>query len=403
MKKIITRLSFFILLTIFSTSCEDEKPEIPEKPCIGISKNNVATGEKIIFEVCSEADMFTLWPGDEGHAYEKYGQDKGFSFKADSISYIYKKPGTYHAVIVAVNQNNGYIETSLTEFEIEVTESIASFEYFAYEEVFPPITGEFEGDSIFLTVPFKTDLTDMVMTFEAGFAEVRVNDSIQESGVTSNDFSSPVSYEITSWNGEKNNEFIVKVDKVPPKSENELFDFGFSNLDDSTYINHEDKTINVTVPFGAAINNLIAEFSVSESATVKVNGTIQESGKTPNNFLKAVQYSIIAEDGSTKTYDVIIQERPSPRNNFLYFAFTEPQAVGEIDNENREITITVPEDTDLSSMQPIISTSKESSVYIGGEEQVSGESVVNFTNTVYYVVKAENGDIALYTVTVIYT
>jgi len=156
----------------------------------------------------------------------------------------------------------------------------------------------------------------------------------------------------------------------------------------------------VIVPFDASINSAIAEFSVSESATVKVGGTIQESGKTSNNFLRTVQYSIVAEDGSTNVYEVIVNKGPSPRNNFIYFAFQDPWTVGEYDNENRTIVVEVPEGTDVSAMTPIISTSKGSTVYLGDEEQVSGKSVVDFTNTVYYIVKAENGDLALYTVTV---
>ncbi|MFW6219083.1 MAG: hypothetical protein ACOC3S_03090 [Bacteroidota bacterium] len=401
MKKFsIKTLAIFIIFILVVAGCEEEKPDLPDTPCIENIKEEVLVGERVVFKVCSDADLFTLWPGDEGHDYERYGQDAGLSFTTDTFAYIYNKPGTYNGVIIAVNQKDGFVETVSSDFTISVTETTATFEEFVYEGVFPPIAGTFEGDSIFLTVPFKTDLTNLVMNFEAGFADVYVGDSLQVSGVTANDFSMPVAYRVESWNGENTKEYVVVIEKVPPKTENELLEFGFKGIEDSTYIDFETNTIYVTVPFDVAINNLIAEFIVSETAIVKVNGVVQESGKTANNFLKNVKYSVVAEDGSTNTFDVVIQKELSARNTFIYFALTEPQAVGTIDNDKRTIVVEVPEGTDVSAMQPIISTSKGSTAYIGGDIQVSGESVVDFTNTVYYVVEAENGDIALYKVSV---
>lgn len=396
-----TFVSLSVMFLALFSGCQNDVLKVPETPCMNVPESEVLTGEEVVFRVCSDADLYTLWPGDEGHEYVNYGQDNGFSFSTDTFVYVYDTPGTYNGAIVSINQNSGNTETSVKEFVITVTESSAEFDYFAYEKVFPPLTGDMNGDSIFFTVPFKTDLTDMVMTFDAGFAEVFVGDSIQESGVTSNDFSSPVTYKVISYNGENSSEYIVKVNKIAPKSENELLDFGFAEIDDSTSIDHEKGIINVTVPFDAVLTNVVAEFTVSESAIVKVNGTIQESGKTSNNFLRTVQYSIIAEDGSTNVYQVVINRRLNPKNNFLGFAFTKPSLIfGEIDNDNRTIVIEVPEGTDLTSMKPMIETSKGSTAYVGDEKQVSGRTVVNFTNTVYYTVKAQNGDLALYTVIV---
>lgn len=371
---------------------------MPDEPCIIVPEGPIEVNAPVVFRLCSQAGTFTLWTGDEGHDYEKYGMDKGISFNSDSLVYTYSKPGEYTIHIVGINTANREKKYAVSTYSIQVTENNAEFISFSYDEVFPPVEGQIVGDSIFLTVPYKTDISSMKVSFDAGFAKVYVNDSLQVSNVTANDFSNPVNYKLVSWNQETTKEYTVVVDKIPPKSEKELISFSFKDVEDSTIIYHDSLKIVSIVPFGTKINNLIAEFSVSESAVMKVDGKIQESGKTANNFLKDVDYEIVAEDGSSKVYDLIIKEGPNDRNNFLYFAFTEPQAVGVIDNENRTITVEVPEGTDLSSLTPVISTSKNSTVYIGGEEQISGESVVDFTNPVYYIVKAENGDIALYTV-----
>ena len=56
------------------------------------------------------------------------------------------------------------------------------------------------------------------------------------------------------------------------------------------------------------ISNLAANFTLSDDkATVKVGGstgTLQESGVTTNNFDNKVEYTVIAENGTTKTYAV---------------------------------------------------------------------------------------------------
>ena len=393
-------LSIFILL--FFTGCEEEQPETPEVPCMEVPPETVPVNMPVVFKACSQADVFTLWPGDEGHKYENYGIDQGIQLTADSLIYTYTKPGNYQITAVAVNQLNGESLFSVNKYDISVTESSAVFNSLTYDEVFPPVSADLDEDTLHMTLPYTTDITNLALNFDAGFATVYVGDSIQESGVTTNDFSTPVTYRITSWDNSVTNTYVVDVDKVPPLSEKELLDFGFKDVDDNTTINHDSLIIHSIVPFGTQVNRLVAEFSVSETATVKVDGVTQQSGETVNNFLSSVTYRIIAQDGSFVEYDVVIEEDKNDNKNFLYFAFSDPEAVGVIDNENRTIDITVPEGTDVTSQTPIFSSSKNSTVLIGGTIQESGVSVVDFTNPVYYIVRAENGDIALYTVTVNY-
>ncbi|HKK63201.1 MAG TPA: hypothetical protein VJ951_11585 [Bacteroidales bacterium] len=399
-KNIVKGVTIALVILSFM-GCEEDELQVPAEPCMIMPEQTVEVNAPVIFKTCSSADIFTLWPGDEGHRYRNYGIDEGIQFTSDSLVYTYSTPGEYEITLVGVNRVSGENKFATRTYTISVSESNASFYSFSYDKVFPPVNGIFDGDTIRLTVPFEIDLSSLVMNFDAGFATVYVNDSVQVSGVTANDFTTPVTYRIKSWDNQLTNEYVVDVNKIPPKSEKELFSFSLVDVNDSTIILKDSLLIRIIIPFGIRINNLVAEFSVSESAQVKVDGVVQKSGVTPNNFLRDINYTIEAEDGTTKTFDVEIKEAPSDRNNFLYFAFSDPNAVGVIDNENRTITVEVPADTDLSSMTPVISTSKKSTVYIGGQEQISGESVVDFTSTVYYVVKAENGDVALYAVSVI--
>jgi hypothetical protein len=396
----IAYLSIIILL-IF-TGCEDDEPEIPSVPCMEIPASTITVNTPLVFRVCSKADVFTVWPGDEGQKYENYGIDKGIQLTADSLIYTYTEPGDYQITVVAINQLKGEYAFAINTYNISVSESLAAFKSIMYDKVFPPVNATLEGDTFRMTLPFTTDITDLAINFDAGFATVYVGETVQKSGITTNDFSNPVTYRIVSWDKETSNTYVVDVDKQAPRSDKQLFSFGFKGINDTTTIDHESMVIKSLVPFGTSLNRLVAEFSVSESAIVKVSGATQVSGVTVNNFLAPVKYRIIAQDGSYVEYQVIIEEDLNDKNNFLYFAFNDPAVVGEIDNQKRTITIKVPEGTDVSAQKPIISTSKNSTALIGGTVQVSGVSVVDFSNSVYYIVKAENGDLALYTVTVLY-
>lgn len=63
-------------------------------------------------------------------------------------------------------------------------------------------------------------------------------------------------------------------------------------------------TIYGTLPAGTDRNGLAAEFEVEKNAVVTVDGVVQESGKTVNNFTKDVIYRVTAEDKTYSEYRV---------------------------------------------------------------------------------------------------
>ncbi len=68
-------------------------------------------------------------------------------------------------------------------------------------------------------------------------------------------------------------------------------------------------TISVTVPDGTSRAALVATFTTS-GVSVRVGGTLQNSGVTPNNFTSPVAYVVVAQDSSTKTYTVTVTVAP---------------------------------------------------------------------------------------------
>ena len=64
--------------------------------------------------------------------------------------------------------------------------------------------------------------------------------------------------------------------------------------------------INITVPSGTNVTNLIATFTASAGAIVKVGSTVQQSGITTNDFTNPVVYIVIAAFGWEQNYTVTV-------------------------------------------------------------------------------------------------
>jgi hypothetical protein len=85
--------------------------------------------------------------------------------------------------------------------------------------------------------------------------------------------------------------------KDKPNSESDIVSFSIKNVQSTVEINKADHLINLTFPVNIITGEgRIAEFVLSDAATAKVNGVVQESGKTLNNFNQDVIYKVVAEN-----------------------------------------------------------------------------------------------------------
>ena len=73
------------------------------------------------------------------------------------------------------------------------------------------------------------------------------------------------------------------------------------NLSYDVYAEIRDDSILAKFPSKTDVRNLVATFT-HKGIDVTVNGVVQASGVTVNDFSRPVQYTVIAEDHSTKTY-----------------------------------------------------------------------------------------------------
>lgn len=64
--------------------------------------------------------------------------------------------------------------------------------------------------------------------------------------------------------------------------------------------------IALTVPAATDVTALVADFTISANATIAVDGVVQVSGTTANDFTEPVVYTVTAQSGATQEYTVTV-------------------------------------------------------------------------------------------------
>ena len=298
--------------------------------------------------------------------------------------------GTYNFTLGTLSAGSNY-SLSITAETFAITASPAK-DITAFSFTTPAAVGVITGTNIAVTVPFGTDVTALVATFTTTGASVRVGATLQVSGTTPNNFTSPVTYTVTAADAStKAYTVTVTIAANPAK---DITAFSFTTPAAVGVITGTN--IAVTVPFGTDVTALVATFTTT-GASVRVGATLQVSGTTPNNFTSPVTYTVTAADASTKAYTVTVTIAANPAKDITAFSFTTPAAVGVITGTN--IAVTVPFGTDVTALVATFTTTG-ASVRVGATLQVSGTTPNNFTSPLTYTVTAADASTKAYTVTV---
>jgi hypothetical protein len=149
----------------------------------------------------------------------------------------------------------------------------------------------------------------------------------------------------------------------------------------------------VHVPYGTTLDNLTATFTTSDSAQVYIDQTEQQSGTTSNDFTNVLDYKVIAQDTNySKTYAVIVSPLPNTAAELLDFSIQNPAADGTItrDTTGGKVAITVSTSTNLKSLIGLFTLSENATASVDGVEQESSVTVTDFSDTVQFIVTAED-------------
>ena len=200
-------------------------------------------------------------------------------------------------VVLALSAFTG-CNTEVPGAELSITE-------FGFKDI-NPITAEITGAAIEVTVPYGTDLTSLIATFASTGVSVTVDDTLQESGVTANDFTSPVTYTVTAEDSSSYDFAVMVQEDYPFKKDILSFTLLTENnpgLGADVFEEIDGNTIMLKVPYGTDKSALVADF-VSTGVDVSVDGVEQSSGTTVNDFSSTVEYTVTAFDGSTWVYSI---------------------------------------------------------------------------------------------------
>jgi len=246
--------------------------------------------------------------------------------------------------------------------------------------------------TITVTMPYGTSLSGQVATFTTTGVSVTIGTTVQVSGTTVNDFTSPVIYSVIAADGSKVNYTVIA--SVASSSAKAITAFSISGVNANIVDN--SKMISATLPYGTDLTALVATFTTT-GAKVSVDTTTQISGNTSNNFKSAVKYLVTAADGSTATYIVTLSVASNSAKAITSFSLA--TYVGVIVDSTKTISVAVPYGTSVSALAATYTTTG-ASVTIGSTVQVSGSTVNDFTSTVVYTVTAADGSSVKYTVSV---
>ena len=245
------------------------------------------------------------------------------------------------------------------------------------------------GKTIAVTMPYLTNVRNLVATFTTTGASVKVGSTVQITGTTANNFTNPVTYTVTAADSTTQDYTVV----VAVALSWEAAITAFSLNGTAAY---EIYPIGVTMPYGTDVTSLVATFTTT-GASVKVGSTVQVSGVTANNFTNQVTYTVTAADGTTRDLTVTVTVAPSPAKEIT--AFSLAGVVGTINETGKTIAVTMPYGTSVTSLVATFTTTG-ASIKVGSTVQVSGTTANNFTNHVTYTVKAADSSTQDYTVTV---
>jgi len=119
------------------------------------------------------------------------------------------------------------------------------------------------------------------------------------------DFETKSLYNIRIQTEDNNGGVFEKEFKIHVIDKAEIFTFTISEQVGETQF--EDTSISLFMPYGYDISNLVANYTTSNDAVVKVNNVVQASGMSANDFSIPLKYWVSSTDATTEqTYTVSV-------------------------------------------------------------------------------------------------
>jgi hypothetical protein len=228
--------------------------------------------------------------------------------------------------------------------------------------------------TISLVVPFGLDVTELIPAVEISAGAV-----IDPGNAVPADFSNPVEYLVTAQDGTTQQDWMVTVRQAPNNAA-EIISFTMPGQVGASHIDADLHTILVELPFGTDLTSLTPDIELSAGASSNPADGVAA------DYTQPVIYTVTAQDGTTSvawTVQVILMDNTATEILGFNLAVQEGETV--INDQQKVVTVRVPDQTDVTSLIP--------SIEVSSGARVNPESGLetDFTNPVVYVVTAADG------------
>jgi hypothetical protein len=305
-------------------------------------------------------------------------------------------------VIYTVSAQDGSTKTYTVKVQAEEPEIIEITGFYFTE---PLAVGKINQDADVISVTLPSGINRASLRPTVYFTGMALNPG---SG-TANDFTVPAMYTVTGISG-KIRTYSVVVNPIPSNSK-DITRFKLAGVVNSGLVIGAVPDadglypISVQVPEGTNLTSLGAEIT-------HTGVSVSPASEAPQDFNSPRNYTVTAEDGSVKTYKVMVHAANPDAKLITSLIFNEVpldgggtvRVVAAIDQTSRIITAAVPQDAIISSLQPVITYIGKSITYPGGGKYTSNpftDTGKNFSGAQTYMVEDQNGGSVSYNVSVI--
>lgn len=252
-----------------------------------------------------------------------------------------------------------------------------------------------ENHTVVSIVPFAIDKSNITPTYTLS----------QGASHTQNitDYSSDVAFSVMAESLVDEQAWTITLNNVPPSTEKAILTYSIAEQTQAAVIDNDAHTIDIEVGFSIDLSDLVANFTISDLATVNIAGTAQVSGTTSNPYVlgDALVYSVVAEDGSIQEWSVnITKAEVNTNTSFLTYSIPEQTEAAIINEIDHTVTISMEMCADITELVASFTLDYLAYSKVNVLTQVSGTTANDFTSPVLDTIFAEDESYQVWTITV---
>jgi len=235
---------------------------------------------------------------------------------------------------------------------------------FSFAEQFAPATINATAHTVNIQVVHGTSLTSLspVITLSEGA-------TINPASGVARDFTNPVTYTVTAEDVAYTQVWTVTVTEAAELSHAaDFLTFALAEEVAPSVINLEDTTVTCTVAQLEDLTTLTPSFTASQSAQVSPTATVVD-------FTNPVEYTITAQDGTTKKHWMVTVNKASNEAAIKAFTMTGISGEAVIDADAHTVKANVVAGTALTAVEPTITISAGATITPTGAQDLSAPKV----------------------------